>query len=139
MGFEVTVTNSCTPNSNTIVIDSGAVQPNIPGEYYISFLVVDSLGNKSSTIFLTIQIETPTMVNELHSTAISVYPNPAQGAFYLESEWPIQNVQVLGIDGRKVQADYDAATQQLNLTNKGIYLLEAATEKGIVRKRLVVY
>ena len=139
MGFEVTVTNSCTPNSNTIVIDSGAFQPNIEGNYYVQFSAIDSLGNRSLKTVRVVQIRTPTMLNELHSTAISVYPNPSQGAFYLESEWPIQNVQVLGIDGRKVQADYNVATQQLNLTNKGIYLLEAATEKGIVRKRLVVY
>lgn len=139
MGFEITVAYSCTPNSNTIEIDSGAVQPNIEGNYYVQFSAVDSLTNRSSRVFLQIQIGTSTSVNELHSTALSVYPNPSQGVFYLETEWPVKNVQVLGIDGRKVQAEYNAATQQLNLTNKGIYLLEAETEIGLLRKRIVVY
>jgi hypothetical protein len=144
MGFEFEITGVSDKEDAWIEIDSSSYDRNTEGSYFIRFFVVkrNLIGQvRSNAFFLRIDVGNsfPVGINGITEFNVQVYPNPSQGAFYLESEWPIQNVQVLGIDGRKVQADYDAATQQLNLTNKGIYLLEAATEKGIVRKRLVVY
>jgi hypothetical protein len=97
----------------------------IPGCTDTTYLVV----NTSSSVGMA-------QLNELDQ--LRIFPNPSHGEFTINTDFTIQQTEVYGIDGRKISHEYDAQTRTLHIRNKGMYVLEVETEKGKIRKRIVV-
>jgi hypothetical protein len=66
----------------------------------------------------------PASVNETKEDAISIYPNPSQGVFYIKSEGNIQSVRVLNAFGQTV-ANFS------NLNNKLVHQLDLSSQTGL--------
>ena len=82
----------------------------------------------------------PASINETKEDAISIYPNPSQGIFYIKSEGNIQSVRVLNAFGQTV-ANFsnlnNKLVHQLDLSSQtGLFLLQITNNKGerITRK-----
>jgi hypothetical protein len=66
----------------------------------------------------------PASINETKEEAISIYPNPSQGVFYIKSEGNVQSVRVLNAFGQVI-ANFS------NLNNKLVYQVDLSSESGL--------
>jgi hypothetical protein len=118
-------------NTNSVYLGPGAY-PGIIAYYYIDDVDVHCCGKDCSV-----------GVNELgiRNEELGIYPNPTTGVFTIHSEFSkIKEVRVYNLLGceilKQVQND-QSATIDINSLSQGIYFIEAQTEKGIIRKKIV--
>ena len=72
---------------------------------------------------------------------VTVYPNPCVDFLNIESEKRIDNIVILGSDGRKVETSYpDTYYHQMNLEElrKGVYLMLIQFENGEIGTERVI-
>ena len=77
-----------------------------------------------------------------YSINLKIVPNPSNGIFYIRTELPMQNVTILDLTGKLINAtklsnsfNYDAKFDTLS---SGTYIIEVTTDLGIVRKRVII-
>ena len=78
-------------------------------------------------------------VNELAAMKLNVYPNPAKDVVCIEAAQPIQNVQLMGINGVLLEDRKTNSNKvELNLEgySKGIYVVRIVTEEGVATKKI---
>ncbi len=71
---------------------------------------------------------------------LSIFPNPSQNVFFINSSQEIKNVSVFTINGKRIlQHNVNSTFAKIDLTDfsSGIYFVEVQTEKETVRKKLV--
>ena len=120
------------------------------GAYYTvtnTACIVDGDGEETCSDATTIVFgEAPnaTIDNELNAD-ISIYPNPASGAFFVKiTNAPSEKVQltVRGIDGRVmvIQQRNAYETMEIDATNfsAGVYVVELMMEEGVAVRKLVI-
>lgn len=78
-------------------------------------------------------------VNELAALKLNVYPNPVKDVVCIEAAQPIQNVQLMGINGVLLEDRKTNSNKvELNLEgySKGIYVVRIVTEEGVATKKI---
>ena len=78
-------------------------------------------------------------VNEFGSAFAEVYPNPSKGLVTITSSSRIQQVTVMDMDGRALEAiKADDAAVELDMTGypRGLYLLQILTDEGCSVKKI---
>ena len=78
-------------------------------------------------------------VNELAALKLNVYPNPAKDVVCIEAAQPIQNVQLMGINGVLLEdRKTNSNMVELNLEgySKGIYVVRIVTDEGVATKKI---
>ena len=78
-------------------------------------------------------------VNELTALKLNVYPNPVKDVVCIEAAQPIQNVQLMGINGVILEDRKTNSNKvELNLEgySKGIYVVRIVTEEGVATKKI---
>ncbi|MBR2771168.1 MAG: choice-of-anchor J domain-containing protein [Bacteroidales bacterium] len=78
-------------------------------------------------------------VNELTALKLNVYPNPVKDVVCIEAAQPIQNVQLMGINGVLLEDRKTNSNKvELNLEgySKGIYVVRIVTEEGVATKKI---
>ena len=78
---------------------------------------------------------------ELLEKSIKVYPVPAKDVVQIELPLGLKvtALNVYDTNGRLVQRLKNSdSTLQINNLSSGIYLLEVSTDKGVVRKKIIV-
>jgi hypothetical protein len=78
-------------------------------------------------------------VNELAAMKLNVYPNPVKDVVCIEAAQPIQNVQLMGINGVILEDRKTNSNKvELNLEgySKGIYVVRIVTEEGVATKKI---
>lgn len=81
-------------------------------------------------------------VKELMNNNINVTigPNPAVESFYLgDPDNLVKRVRIRSADGKLIRNAKTNALIWINDMNKGIYLVELETEKGIFTKKLIIH
>lgn len=73
------------------------------------------------------------------SNDIKIYPNPSQDIFHVKvDEDLINRIQLFSISGQKILETYPKSNQAtINPRQKGLYLIEVETQKGIFRKNII--
>ncbi|NNF33703.1 MAG: T9SS type A sorting domain-containing protein, partial [Saprospiraceae bacterium] len=74
-----------------------------------------------------------TLEHELDGT-MYFYPNPTNGIIQLNSEIPINRIDVYDLSGRKVLTTKERV---LSLKSPGTYIARIITEKGVVTKKII--
>lgn len=90
---------------------------------------------------LVLLVQSPSAVNNTETVAVNLYPNPGNGDFEITSEVPVQGIRVISLAGKVVlQKNYrdNRSKVSLHLDQKGIFLLEISTEKGAIRRKLMI-
>lgn len=82
-------------------------------------------------------------VNKLKTSSIQVYPNPAQNVVHVQSQTPIQQIQVFGMDGR-LWINQNVNTRQIaheinvdELPNQ-LYFLQITTMEGVAVNKILI-
>jgi len=85
----------------------------------------------------------PLQLDEYPSTVFRLFPNPASQVVYIESDTPLQAVEIYSISGRKVYQNtspsgYSDAVNIQGLPS-GLYLVKIAVQSGeVISRKLVV-
>jgi len=91
-------------------------------------------GDKIYTSKHTVKEATKNAVTHLKTPNISVYPNPAHGFFFVESQVDIESITVFDISGKAItQLDKIGESKtQVNLDNykPGLYIVKTKTKEG---------
>lgn len=96
------------------------------------------LNSVNDSIILNVD---PNGWQHLSNDVISVYPNPSNGAFYLQAlKGEIQKIVVNDITGREVKVVTSSANGlwQMNISEKGIYTITVTTSKGLVISKQII-
>jgi hypothetical protein len=100
-------------------------------------------GDKIYTSKLSVKEATQTIVERKNTGNVSVYPNPAYGFFFVESQEAINEVSVYDLSGKAVAItkNVNSSKTQINLENynQGIFVVKTITAKGETTTKLQVY
>ena len=115
----------------------------VMGEYvstYIPFLFNgEMVQKKAKTIDFAYQ-PPGTTTNDM-AIAITIYPNPSDGIFYFDTQQHnVLSWTVCDVDGRVLKSQmqtYYSGIIDITDLKKGIYILSAITDKGVVSQKLV--
>lgn len=83
-------------------------------------------------------------IDESESSHLSVYPNPSNGQFTIESEQGklIENIQIHSTDGRLIYSDEKLKSSETNIDlsqfPKGIYILKAQIGEEWINEKIVL-
>ena len=84
----------------------------------------------------------PTGIHRVTPDQISVFPNPSDGIIKVTANSPIREVKVYALTGKLLQVhrqDAQNMSATLNLEPlRGLFLLEVTTEKGVIRKKVLI-
>lgn len=83
----------------------------------------------------------PSAVRDIKAKAavnVSVVPNPTQGVFRIESNFPVQETAVYDISGRLLNIFSDTETISLHGFPKGIYIAKITTSQGTALRKVVL-
>jgi len=73
---------------------------------------------------------------------ISIYPNPGNGSLTINTSSPLHLIRVFSLSGsllRLYRTKSRGTVSHINMNHlHGIFLLEVSTEKGIIRKKVVI-
>ncbi len=77
-----------------------------------------------------------------HSTKVGVrvFPNPSNGLFQIEAAFPVREIEIFDMNGRKVPFRFDGSSFSLpKQIRDGVFILKLKTKKGTAWQRVVVY
>lgn len=103
----------------------------------ITLIVTD--GAFSTTETFTIAVAASSVIENMNTESISLYPNPVKSVLTVQSESIIESIQLISNSGIVVcNEDVNATEKQLDLNDidPGIYTLQIKTKKEIVTYRI---
>jgi len=78
-------------------------------------------------------------IKNINTTAINIYPNPAQHTLYIESAEMVEQVSIYDISGRMLQQTNNPSTSiDVSGLANGIYLVKVKTTQGETVKKIVI-
>ena len=83
--------------------------------------------------------EDPAGIDENTLAAATLYPNPAQSSFRIQSSGKIEQVSILGLDGKLIRSVVYAENQPVDVSDLigGIYLVKVQSGKAFKTFRLI--
>ena len=76
--------------------------------------------------------------DEILSSGLNIYPNPVSNSFTIESQTPIEKVEIYTVLGQKViEKSSELSTVSTEVLSKGIYMLKVFSENGNTTRRLI--
>lgn len=141
----------------TVVVSGNYVNEANRGWYCVSFTAYDSLGNASNTEYRSIYVDLidsgetcsfisgkvcgkdPLSIVPYKAPQLEVYPNPSNGLVQLHADYLLERVEAYSISGQRAMSNTINANHfELSLPKKGLYYLMIYSEKGLVKKLVVV-
>ena len=135
-------------NPSNAALSSGQITSGaLPGQFNYNYITSNGVcPNDTANVILNISATCDwTGIEELNSAAITVYPNPSTGLFYISNSDASQNFnyEVLDLNGRVISENTKevngSATIEVDLTNveNGIYMIKLFNESGAKLVRVV--
>ncbi len=118
------------PNTNTVAVYNTTTYT----------LTIDNGQGCTHTDVITITILPTTIENSTAIATVNVFPNPANDHLTVQSTSTISQVNIYDLDGRLISTNaYNTTAAEVNISElpEGCYILEALTQEGTVRSRLV--
>lgn len=109
------------------------------GTYNVELIVTASNGCKDTTDN-DVAIGVPSNIRENLNETITIYPNPSNGGVInLNSNLEINSVNIYNVIGQTIfSSKSNIKTIDVSKFNKGTYLIQIETDKGVVVKKVVV-
>lgn len=129
-GYPIYAWTPAEPNSNTIAV-------------YVTTtytLMIDNGQGCTYSDVITITILPTEITNTSSQAEVNVFPNPANDHVTVQSSSSISQVNIYDLDGRLISTNtYNTTQAEINISElpAGCYILEAVTEEGNSRSRLL--
>ena len=127
--------------SPTLIIDAASLGT---GVFTYSVVAKNSQSDCEETDEIHITINACTGINDVsQDNNVTVFPNPSQGLFTIESDLSFSKMEVYSTEGKLVLAkDIQSQTQALKLDLRdqtpGVYYLLLMDKDSIIRKQLII-
>ncbi len=163
-GTDYSLTTDAAVNMASIGTNTPRLQRSTFTTGYYPYILTDfvtltgnSIGNASYYYFYDMHFEKPvytcvsdripvtahveTGISSIDSNiGVTVYPNPSEGLFTIQSNFDYNKVEILDLLGRKILTA-DSHLNEMNLSNfsKGTYLIQLTDSKNtVVRRQLII-
>jgi hypothetical protein len=102
---------------------------------YVAFVLRTYDGFKLYLDDISVRGEDPLGIAENKEEQIVVYPNPTSDILHIQSQFPIEKVQLVSMSGEFLKTEFNSA---INISEfaTGSYLIQVSTAKGITSKRV---
>ena len=129
-----------TPQADTFYVDGPMGAMGIYN-YYVTALFEENECESGSSD--TVAVEYPAVgMNELGAGEIRIFPNPASEIVNIQSDYTIQQVEVMNFIGQEVytKSGMDAKATKVNVTNlqPGVYFVKVTTDQGVRAVKITV-
>jgi hypothetical protein len=83
--------------------------------------------------------EQHTAIETIETDKFTVYPNPAKDEIFIQSEKPIEKVEIIDLSGRVMINSKWSNGQSINVSSlpAGVYLVKIQTSAGVVAGKIV--
>lgn len=114
------------------------------GEFYridvssATVTLIDTISGASEITGFAIPYDSGVSIGQIDPISMKIYPNPSGDFLYLLSEENMKHVRLFDNNGKLIQSENMKNTfYKVDLQNlsKGLYIIEIATEKGIVKRK----
>lgn len=149
--YNVLAVNATTEFSNLVISDTDTLSNSTEYEYAVEFyskefgfpilrVVLDEADKLTPISLEFIDLTTPTGINNSSAATLSIFPNPAKGAFSISSTSVIERVSVFNLTGQSVlEKQVNANTFDILSLPKGMYLVQVELLNGETRiEKMVV-
>lgn len=112
-------------------------KPLVNGVYSVNIVFLIKKGitcNKKSEVF---NLQNVGLFSNVNQSEIAIYPNPAHSILNIKSNDKIENVQIIGLDG-KIVLESKSTQLNINALNAGCYFVKIKTSKGYFNSKLVI-
>lgn len=119
-----------TDNCDVTITQDPAVGTELPmGTYTVTFTITDTSGNTITESFELFIDKVLGLENNL-LTAITIYPNPVQEILNVDSQKPINSLQLYDMLGRLVKQEQLGSTMNVSDLPQAMYLLKVTSDQG---------
>ncbi|MDR1119653.1 MAG: T9SS type A sorting domain-containing protein [Dysgonamonadaceae bacterium] len=131
------------PGQNTTFSDFTAPASNV---YYVVEIQLnegcDLLRSSSTAIRSNVATNSRTGIDEVSAHAVSVFPNPVENELHINSETPIDRVEIVNLAGHAVAIETGGTPslkRTINVSHlpQGVYLLKVHAGQGVMTTRFV--
>lgn len=140
-------------NTQTSVVDTITLANNITADSFnlalpnvysnITLWVKETSAVKNATYIafdtlnFNIKLINSISKNELMNQLVNVYPVPSNGVVFINmpSNIHLNKIEIFDVTGKLVDT---TTSTQLNLNNKGLYIIKVTTQQGVATKRVVI-
>lgn len=112
-------------------------KPIVNGTYTVNVVFLIKKGvscNKKSEEY---NLQNVGFYNKMEQNGIVVYPNPASNLLHVKTNNPIQNLQIIGMDGR-VLLETTSNPVSLSTLTDGNYLVRILSKDGVFNAKLLI-
>ncbi|OYU97493.1 MAG: hypothetical protein CFE21_04155 [Bacteroidetes bacterium B1(2017)] len=105
----------------------------LQGNVQLAMLETNGGGCKGDTAYKNIYVKLPTSEEELFGSDLSIYPNPSDGKFFIDTEAKANiDVFIYTLSGQLIYTSKSTQTSEIDLTQEpaGIYLMQLSNERG---------
>jgi hypothetical protein len=105
--------------------------------YYVTAVYDEGESGPSNEV----SIEIPVGINEIHEKSFTMYPNPANGILYINSDSELISVKMINYTGQTVFNTVASGNEvKINSDNfaAGVYVIQVETISGITSQKLII-
>ena len=142
LGSGFSITSSTVGTTGSLAFDINSV---VPGYYNVVVTATDNgTPVQSTTLNYVINVlpaNTTTGIKAINNKQVSIYPNPNNGNFVIETNSTAkQLVQVYDVTGKVVLSQNISGKTIIDVgnLNEGVYIVSITSNQGIINKRLVI-
>ena len=111
------------------------------GEVTVNVTVEDESGNSTTkTAIITVNAE-ETGIHTIAGQKIKIYPNPANGFVYIDTEIKTLQVKIINLNGKTVYEGYPGNTSNkidIGTFSAGLYIIQIEKDDTIINHKLMV-
>lgn len=107
-----------------------AIPDNGTNYYQLAQVDIDGTVNYSNIISVN--------MNNAHTTAIQVYPNPAENILYIQGNEPVKEVYMYNMQGQKMLLPFNSLHIDISSLMPGSYIIDVITSSGTSYKQAIV-
>jgi hypothetical protein len=107
------------------------------GKYTFALQSVDNSGNVSASKASVIATVSTVSVNNLSSSKLAVYPNPATSELNIKGVDNVSRIEVIGMTGNIMKTHKGGSTISVAELSKGAYFLKVYTDSDVITTRFI--
>ena len=117
----------------------GAMPHSSPGFYYVDLVGGSDKNYEYQLVLGLLEITEGTDLEEVEVLQISVYPNPATNHLFIQSDYPVKQVEMFDLSGMRVVKNNEETGQvDVSKLPAGLYIVRVYTNDTILSQKIII-